>query len=89
MKIHIPTPLRQYTGGQQTVTVGGANADVRYAGAAPGFIAGAMQVNIQLPHYQGKVTSVNGSTIVIDSRGTSQTIEVTADTRYQNGQNSA
>lgn len=23
MKIHIPTPLRQYTGGQQTVTVGG------------------------------------------------------------------
>jgi adenylyltransferase/sulfurtransferase len=25
MKIHIPTPLRQYTGGQQTVTVGGAN----------------------------------------------------------------
>lgn len=24
MKIHIPTPLRQYTGGQQTVTVGGA-----------------------------------------------------------------
>jgi len=25
MKIHIPTPLRQYTGGQQTVTVGGAS----------------------------------------------------------------
>ena len=24
MKIHIPTPLRQYTGGQQTVTVGGS-----------------------------------------------------------------
>ncbi|HEX3571437.1 MAG TPA: MoaD/ThiS family protein [Acidobacteriaceae bacterium] len=24
MKIHIPTPLRQYTSGQQTVTVGGA-----------------------------------------------------------------
>ena len=24
MKINIPTPLRQYTGGQQTVTVGGA-----------------------------------------------------------------
>jgi molybdopterin converting factor small subunit len=23
MKIHIPTPLRQYTGGQQTVSVGG------------------------------------------------------------------
>ena len=24
MKINIPTPLRQYTGGQQTVTVGGS-----------------------------------------------------------------
>ena len=24
MKIHIPTPLRAYTGGQQTVTVPGA-----------------------------------------------------------------
>lgn len=26
MKIHIPTPLRAYTGGQQTVTVSGATA---------------------------------------------------------------
>ena len=25
MKIHIPTPLRQYTKGQQTVTVGGTS----------------------------------------------------------------
>ncbi|MBN9389687.1 MAG: hypothetical protein J0I20_16795 [Chloroflexi bacterium] len=47
----------------------------------------ALQVNIQLPHYAGKVTSVNGSTIVIDERGTSRTIEVTADTKYQNGPN--
>jgi hypothetical protein len=32
---------------------------------------------------------VSGSTIVIDERGTSRTIEVTADTKYQNGPNSA
>lgn len=49
----------------------------------------ALQVNVQLPHYAGKVTSVNGSTIVIDERGTSRTVEVTADTKYQNGSNSA
>jgi hypothetical protein len=49
----------------------------------------ALQVSIQLPHYAGKVTGVNGSTIVIDERGTSRTIEVTADTKYQNGSNSA
>ena len=49
----------------------------------------ALQVNIELPRYMGKVTSVNGSTIVIDERGTSRTIEVTANTKYQNGPNSA
>jgi molybdopterin converting factor small subunit len=27
MKIHIPTPLRTYTGGQQTVTVAGATVN--------------------------------------------------------------
>ena len=31
-----------------SVSVGGNNASVQYAGAAPGFIAGAMQVNAQL-----------------------------------------
>lgn len=31
------------------VTVGGKTASVLYAGAAPGFIAGAMQINLRLP----------------------------------------
>jgi uncharacterized protein (TIGR03437 family) len=32
-----------------TVTVGGQNAPVRYAGGAPGLVAGLMQVNVQIP----------------------------------------
>jgi uncharacterized protein (TIGR03437 family) len=32
-----------------TVTVGGIAANVTYAGAAPGFVAGVMQVNVQIP----------------------------------------
>jgi len=32
-----------------TVTVGGQNAPVKYAGGAPGMVAGLMQVNVQIP----------------------------------------
>ena len=32
-----------------TVTVGGVAADVMYAGTAPGFVEGALQINVQLP----------------------------------------
>jgi uncharacterized protein (TIGR03437 family) len=32
-----------------TVTVGGIQADIAYAGAAPGFVAGVMQVNFRVP----------------------------------------
>jgi molybdopterin converting factor small subunit len=31
MKIHIPTPLRTYTGGNETVTVTGATVDAVFA----------------------------------------------------------
>jgi uncharacterized protein (TIGR03437 family) len=31
------------------VTIGGLNAEVLYAGAAPGFVAGALQINARLP----------------------------------------
>ena len=31
MKIHIPTPLRTYTGGNETVTVPGATVDAVFA----------------------------------------------------------
>jgi uncharacterized protein (TIGR03437 family) len=32
-----------------TVTVAGLVCDVMYAGSAPGFIEGALQINVQLP----------------------------------------
>ena len=31
MKIHIPTPLRSYTGGNETVTIPGATVDAVFA----------------------------------------------------------
>ena len=50
----------------------------------------ALQVMIQLPHYQGQVTSVTGNTIVVQDRdGTSKTITVNSDTKYLNGQTAA
>jgi uncharacterized protein (TIGR03437 family) len=39
-----PAPVRTVT-----ATVGGIPANVTYAGAAPGFVAGVMQVNLQIP----------------------------------------
>jgi uncharacterized protein (TIGR03437 family) len=32
-----------------TVQIGGQNTTVQYAGAAPGFVAGVLQVNVQIP----------------------------------------
>jgi uncharacterized protein (TIGR03437 family) len=32
-----------------TATIGGVNAPVTYAGAAPGEVAGVVQVNVQVP----------------------------------------
>jgi uncharacterized protein (TIGR03437 family) len=32
-----------------SVTIGGTKAAVAYAGAAPGFIAGLLQINVQIP----------------------------------------
>jgi uncharacterized protein (TIGR03437 family) len=32
-----------------TATVNGVSALVNYAGAAPGFVAGVMQINLQIP----------------------------------------
>jgi uncharacterized protein (TIGR03437 family) len=39
-----PMPLQTVT-----ATVNGIAANVKYAGAAPGFVAGVMQVNLQIP----------------------------------------
>jgi hypothetical protein len=40
----LPKPVANYS-----VTIGGQAATVLYAGAAPGLVAGVMQVNVQLP----------------------------------------
>ena len=39
-----PMPLKTVT-----ATINGISANINYAGAAPGFVAGVMQVNIQIP----------------------------------------
>lgn len=50
----------------------------------------ALQIMVELPRYDGQVTSVNGSTIVLQERsGTSRTIEVNSSTSYLNGQATA
>jgi uncharacterized protein (TIGR03437 family) len=41
---NLPKPLLPVS-----ATVGGKTAQVMYAGAAPGFIAGLMQINLRLP----------------------------------------
>jgi uncharacterized protein (TIGR03437 family) len=32
-----------------SVTIGGRSAQVAYAGAAPGFVAGVLQLNVKIP----------------------------------------
>jgi uncharacterized protein (TIGR03437 family) len=39
-----PAPLAPIT-----VTIGGQNATIHYAGAAPGFVSGVLQMNVQVP----------------------------------------
>jgi uncharacterized protein (TIGR03437 family) len=40
----LPAPV-----GKVSVTIGGAVASILYAGAAPGFVAGPMQINVRVP----------------------------------------
>ena len=54
-----------------SITVGGQIAKLRYAGAAPTFIAGAMQINLELP------AGVTGSKpLVLDIGGHTTQINV-------------
>ncbi len=48
-----------------TATVGGMNAVVSYAGGAPGFVAGVMQVNLQIP--AGLTAGNNNVVLTIDT----------------------
>lgn len=63
----------QVKAGTQIAVQGTRNSD--------GSIA-ASTVNIVLPHAQGKITQISGSTITVSSRGGTQTIHVSASTTY-------
>ncbi|HEX2914536.1 MAG TPA: DUF5666 domain-containing protein [Chloroflexia bacterium] len=83
-----------YLEGGQSVQISeiavGTNISAEGTLSSDGNSLTALQVNIDLPHYQGQVTSVNGNTIVLQDRdGTSRTIEVTGTTKYLNGQATA
>ncbi len=65
-----PTP----TGQPVTATVGGASAQVLYAGGVPGLVAGLLQVNVQLP---AGVTLGSFVPIVLTIGGKSSQIGVT------------
>jgi uncharacterized protein (TIGR03437 family) len=68
----LPAPV-----GKVTATIGGQPATVHYAGAAPGFVSGVMQVNIEVP-----VTSATGNVpLVIWVDGLSSQPDVTAAVR--------
>jgi uncharacterized protein (TIGR03437 family) len=64
----LPKPLLPVS-----VVVGGKNAILKYAGAAPHFIAGAMQINAQLPPGVGAGTSVP---LVLNIGGFKTTVNV-------------
>lgn len=49
----------------------------------------ALQVTVELPHYGGQVSSVTGTTIVIQDRSGTHTTEVNGTTKYLNGQTNA
>ncbi|NWJ47938.1 MAG: hypothetical protein HXX08_18955 [Chloroflexi bacterium] len=49
----------------------------------------ALQVNIQMPEYRGQVTAVDGSTITLQDRNGTRTIEINSSTKYLNGTTAA
>jgi uncharacterized protein (TIGR03437 family) len=57
-----------------TVTIGGVNANVWYAGAAPGMVAGVFQINVEVP---GAAPTGGGIPIVVTSGGVSSPSAVT------------
>ena len=69
-----PTPIAQPV----TVTVGGLNAQVQYAGGAPGQLAGLLQVNVQLPL---KIAAGPSVPIVLSMGGQASQASVTLSVR--------
>ena len=57
-----------------TVRVNGVLAEVLYAGAAPGFVAGVMQVNVRVP---GGVPADNALPVVLNVGGVNSRLDVT------------
>jgi hypothetical protein len=83
-----------YLQGGQTIQLSGlaVGQRINVAGtlSSDGNSLAALQIVVELPRYDGQVTSVNGSTIVLQDRsGASRTIEVNSSTKYMNGQATA
>lgn len=58
-----------------TVAIGGQPADVLYAGAAPGIVAGVMQINVRIPPTVPSGTSVS-VTLAVGNQASSQSVTV-------------
>ncbi len=58
-----------------SVTIGGVTAQVQYAGAAPGAVAGVMQINASIP---GTITPGNNVPVVVQVAGAGSQTTVTA-----------
>jgi trimeric autotransporter adhesin len=56
------------------VTIGGKPADVKYAGGAPGLVAGVMQINAQIPT---SISQAGAVPVVVQIGGVSSQTEVT------------
>lgn len=54
--------------------IGGKTADVQYAGAAPGFVAGAMQVNLMIP--SGLAAGAQSVTITVGGKSSQSGVTV-------------
>jgi uncharacterized protein (TIGR03437 family) len=63
-----------------TATIGGKNAPVVFAGAAPGFVTGLVQFNIQVPTgVSGTalpiVLTINGATVIQSQSGATVSVQ--------------
>jgi uncharacterized protein (TIGR03437 family) len=64
----IATPLPVFTASSIKVLIGGQNAEILYAGPAPGLIAGAAQINVRVP---GNLTPGQSAVLLVVSDNSS------------------
>jgi hypothetical protein len=74
---------------QMSAIAVGSRVDVEGVLSSDNTSLTALQINIQMPEYRGQVTAVNGSTITLQDRNGTLTIEVNSSTKYLNGTTAA